>query len=260
MGSASALVGVASRGTSIVSSSSSSLRVEKVVVLDLLVRRGAALESGPSGLAARGGESTGSVGRSDEARAADVRGLGSGHGGGGVARGALGCGAGARRGGAGAESGAILEADLERRRASSASPARGRHRLLHADERPAGEDHRLALLLLDLAGEALLDVAAAGVDLLDLLEDRDGLGGEAVAGVLVGEGQQERHRLRLLVGQDQHVGELHAQARVGAPLLELCLSTSIARAYFFAAMRATTSSSFDFPKLMAKRASALRED
>jgi hypothetical protein len=31
--------------------------------------------------------------------------------------------------------------------------------------------------------------------------------------------------------------------------------TSIARAYFFAAMRETTSSSFDLPKLIAKRAS-----
>ena len=42
-----------------------------------------------------------------------------------------------------------------------------------------------------------------------------------------------------------------------APFRWSCaFSTSIARAYFFAAMRETTSSSFDFPKLMANRASA----
>jgi hypothetical protein len=116
-----------------------------------------------------------------------------------------------------------LEADLER---SIAVRLRCRSAdLLDADHpHRSGQGHgRLALPLLDLAGQALLDVPAARVHLLDLLEDRDRLGGEAVARVLVGERQEESHGLLLLVGQDQDVGELHAQARVGALLLELGL-------------------------------------
>lgn len=113
------------------------------------------------------------------------------------------------------------EPDLERRAVGRLHAHLG-HRL-DADRRTRGEDDRLALLLLDQAGEAGVDVLPARVDLLDLLQDRHGLRREALVRVLVREGQKQGDGFLLLVRQDEHVGELHPQARVGATSLELGL-------------------------------------
>jgi hypothetical protein len=88
--------------------------------------------------------------------------------------------------------------------------------LLHADLERArrGQHGRGALLFLDEGGDLHVHVPLAGVDLLDLLEDGDGLGREPFSGELIGEGGQVDHRLAALAGQDQHVGELEAEARV----------------------------------------------
>ena len=87
--------------------------------------------------------------------------------------------------------------------------------------RHRGQRHRgHPLLLLDEGRELLLDVAPRGVDLLDLLEDGDRLGREPLAGVLVGQGNEDRDGLALLLGQHQDVRELHLRPRVGLALLQ----------------------------------------
>jgi hypothetical protein len=77
------------------------------------------------------------------------------------------------------------------------------------------------LLLLDQAGESLLDVPAAGVEPLDLLEDGHRLRRESLDGELVGQGEEEGDGLGGLAGQDQHVRELLAERRARSPLLQL---------------------------------------
>ena len=89
--------------------------------------------------------------------------------------------------------------------AGGGAAARGRRRGLDLDlldsqlgERleAHAEGGRLVVALLDQARQPLLHVGAARLDLLDLLQDRDGLGREAVAGELVGRPDQDRDRLR----------------------------------------------------------------
>ena len=65
-------------------------------------------------------------------------------------------------------------------------------------------------------GQAGVDVAPAGVDLLDLLEDGDRLGREAVLGELVRQGQQDGDRFPVLARGDEDVRELQPQPRVVA--------------------------------------------
>ena len=77
-----------------------------------------------------------------------------------------------------------------------------------------------AVLVLDEVGQLLVHGRASGLDLLDLLEERDALGRLALRGQVVRQRQQHRHRLALAAGQHQHVGQLHAQARVGAVALQ----------------------------------------
>ena len=120
------------------------------------------------------------------------------------------------RGDHGRRDGRDVEADLECRSVG--------RRLLHPEHRLGRRHHHgLALLLLDETCEPRVDVAPARVDLLDLLEDRHRLRRESLGRVLVGEREQQRHRLLPLVGEKQHVGELHAQARVRAAPLQLRL-------------------------------------
>ena len=77
-----------------------------------------------------------------------------------------------------------------------------------------------ALLGLDEVGELDLDVGAAGVDPLDLLQERDALGGLALRGEGVRELEEHGGRLALAAGEHQRVRQLHAQAQVAAVALE----------------------------------------
>src|SRR5262245_55468898 len=70
---------------------------------------------------------------------------------------------------------------------------------------------RRLLLLVNEAPQALLDVGPPGVELLDALECSDGIRHEAVAGELVGEAEQHRHRLSDATRHGQEIDELQAQ-------------------------------------------------
>jgi len=75
----------------------------------------------------------------------------------------------------------------------------------------------------DEGGQAALDVEAAGVDLLDALEDRDGLGREPLPGQLVRHLAQGSDRFTASPGRDEGVRELQPQPAVLRPCLELGL-------------------------------------
>src|SRR5262245_45082113 len=71
--------------------------------------------------------------------------------------------------------------------------------------------------------QALLDVAASRRDLLDPLEDRDRLGGEAVLGVLVGEAHENGRRLPAAAREHERVRELEPQPLILRTRLDLSL-------------------------------------
>ena len=70
----------------------------------------------------------------------------------------------------------------------------------------------MPLLVLDERGQPGIDVAPAGIELLDLLEDGDRLGREAVLGELVGEGKEDGDRLLDLARGHQDVARAAAAA------------------------------------------------
>jgi hypothetical protein len=78
-------------------------------------------------------------------------------------------------------------------------------------------------LLLDEVGQAVPDVLATGRDLLDPLQDRDGLGRKALGRLLVRQRHELGGGLLLPAGRDEDVGLLEPQPVVPRPPLELGL-------------------------------------
>ena len=63
-------------------------------------------------------------------------------------------------------------------------------------------------LVLDQLGQAVFNIAPAGLDLLDPLQDGDGLGRETIARFLVGEGHQHGNGVSFPTGHHVDIREL----------------------------------------------------